>query len=106
MEDPNPEVSGRGAGRLREAGIVVHRGLAEAQAREVNRGFCRWVVSGKPFVTVKLAVSLDGQIAASGGDSRWITGEGAPRRAHRVRSGADAVLVGGETARRGGPPPG
>ena len=103
MEDPNPEVSGRGAGRLREAGIVVHRGLAEAQAREVNRGFCRWVVSGKPFVTVKLAVSLDGQIAASGGDSRWITGEAARRRVHRMRSGADAVLVGGETARRDDP---
>ena len=103
MEDPNPAVSGRGARRLREGGIVVHRGLEEARARDLNRGFCRWVVSGKPFVTVKLAVSLDGQIAASGGDSRWITGAAARRRVHRMRSEADAVLVGGETARRDDP---
>ncbi len=75
----------------------------EAEARELNRGFCRWVVSGKPFVTLKLALSLDGQIAAAGGDSRWITGEAARRRVHRMRSAADAVLVGGETARRDDP---
>lgn len=103
MEDPNPAVSGGGAGRLRDAGLVVHRGLMEAEARELNRGFCRWVVSGKPFVTLKLAVSLDGQIAAAGGASRWITGEAARRRVHRMRSEADAVLVGGETARRDDP---
>lgn len=103
MEDPNPAVSGRGAARLREAGLAVHRGPMEAEARELNRGFCRWVVSGKPFVTLKLAVSLDGQIAAAGGDSRWITGEAARRRVHRMRSEADAVLVGGETARRDDP---
>jgi diaminohydroxyphosphoribosylaminopyrimidine deaminase/5-amino-6-(5-phosphoribosylamino)uracil reductase len=103
MEDPNPAVSGRGAERLRDAGLVVHRGPMEAEARELNRGFCRWVVSGKPFVTLKLAVSLDGQIAAAGGDSRWITGEAARRRVHRMRSEADAVLVGGETARRDDP---
>ena len=103
MEDPNPVVSGRGAGRLRDAGLVVHRGPMETEARELNRGFCRWVVSGKPFVTLKLAVSLDGQIAAAGGGSRWITGEVARRRVHRMRSEADAVLVGGETARRDDP---
>jgi diaminohydroxyphosphoribosylaminopyrimidine deaminase/5-amino-6-(5-phosphoribosylamino)uracil reductase len=103
MEDPNPAVSGRGARRLRDAGLVVHRGLMEAEARELNRGFCRWVVTGKPFVTLKLAVSLDGQIASAGGDSRWITGEEARRRVHRMRSAADAVLVGGETARRDDP---
>jgi diaminohydroxyphosphoribosylaminopyrimidine deaminase / 5-amino-6-(5-phosphoribosylamino)uracil reductase len=103
MEDPNPAVSGRGARRLRDAGLVVHRGPMEAEARELNRGFTRWVVSGKPFVTLKLAVSLDGQIAAAGGDSRWITGEAARRRVHRMRSETDAVLVGGETARRDDP---
>jgi len=103
MEDPNPAVSGRGARRLRDAGLVVHRGMMETEARELNRGFCRWVVSGKPFVTLKLAVSLDGQIAAAGGGSRWITGEPARRRVHRMRSEADAVLVGGETARRDDP---
>ncbi|MFA6146880.1 MAG: bifunctional diaminohydroxyphosphoribosylaminopyrimidine deaminase/5-amino-6-(5-phosphoribosylamino)uracil reductase RibD [bacterium] len=103
LEDPNPAVSGGGARKLRDAGLVVHRGVMEAEAREVNRGFCRWVVAGKPFVTLKLAVSLDGQIAAAGGDSRWITSEAARRRVHRMRSGADAVLVGGETARRDDP---
>jgi diaminohydroxyphosphoribosylaminopyrimidine deaminase/5-amino-6-(5-phosphoribosylamino)uracil reductase len=103
MEDPNPAVSGRGSMRLRDAGLVVHRGLMEAEARELNRGFCRWVVTGKPFVTLKLAVSLDGQIAAAGGDSRWITGDAARRRVHRMRSTADAVLVGGDTARRDDP---
>jgi diaminohydroxyphosphoribosylaminopyrimidine deaminase/5-amino-6-(5-phosphoribosylamino)uracil reductase len=103
MEDPNPKVTGGGGNRLRKAGVVVHRGLMEAQAREQNRGFCRWAVSGKPFVTLKLAVSLDGQIAAAGGDSRWITGEAARRRVHRMRSGVDAILVGGETARRDDP---
>ena len=103
MTDPNPAVSGRGARRLRDAGIVVHRGLMEPEARELNRGYCRWVATGKPFVTLKLAVSLDGQIAAAGGDSRWITGEASRRRVHRMRSWADAVLVGGETARRDDP---
>src|SRR3989304_4883576 len=91
MEDPNPEVSGRGGGGLREAGMGVHRGLAEAQAREVNRGFCRWVVSGKPFVTVKLAVSLDGQIAASGGDYRWIPGGAAGGRIFLAVLGSEGV---------------
>jgi len=103
MEDPNPVVSGGGAKRLRDAGLVVHGGLVEAEARELNRGFCRWVVTGRPFVTLKLAVSLDGQVAAAGGASRWITGDGARRRAHGMRAAADAVLVGGETARRDDP---
>jgi diaminohydroxyphosphoribosylaminopyrimidine deaminase/5-amino-6-(5-phosphoribosylamino)uracil reductase len=103
MEDPNPRVRGRGARRLREAGLTVHEGLLSDAARELNRGFSRWVVSGRPHVTLKLAVSLDGQIAASGGASRWISGEAARRLVHRMRSEADAVLVGGGTARRDDP---
>jgi diaminohydroxyphosphoribosylaminopyrimidine deaminase/5-amino-6-(5-phosphoribosylamino)uracil reductase len=99
MEDPNPRVLGRGARRLREAGLAVHEGLLAGQAREINRGYCRWIVSGKPYVTLKIAVSLDGQIAAATGNSRWISGEKARRAAHRMRSEADAVLVGGNTAR-------
>ncbi|MGE5248189.1 MAG: bifunctional diaminohydroxyphosphoribosylaminopyrimidine deaminase/5-amino-6-(5-phosphoribosylamino)uracil reductase RibD, partial [Verrucomicrobiota bacterium] len=70
MDDPNPRVAGRGARRLRAAGLTVHEGLLSEKARELNRGYCRWVVSGKPYVTLKLAVSLDGQIAAAGGNSR------------------------------------
>jgi len=99
MQDPNPRVLGRGARRLREAGLEVHEGLLSEEARRLNRGYSRWIVSGVPFVTVKLAVSLDGQIAAATGNSRWISGEAARRAAHRLRSEADAVLVGGRTAR-------
>ena len=103
MEDPNPRVRGRGARRLREAGVVVRDGLMETEARELNRGYLRWVVSGRPHVTLKLAISLDGQIAAAGGASRWITGEAARLAVHRMRSEADALLVGGGTARRDDP---
>jgi diaminohydroxyphosphoribosylaminopyrimidine deaminase/5-amino-6-(5-phosphoribosylamino)uracil reductase len=103
MEDPNPKVSGRGAKRLEDAGLEVRGGLLSAAARELNRGYCRWVVSGRPFVTLKLAVSLDGQIAAAAGESRWITGEAARRVVHRMRSASDAVLIGGETARKDDP---
>jgi diaminohydroxyphosphoribosylaminopyrimidine deaminase/5-amino-6-(5-phosphoribosylamino)uracil reductase len=103
MEDPNPKVSGRGARRLREAGLDVRGELLPDAARELNRGYCRWIVSGRPFVTLKLAVSLDGQIAGTTGESRWISGERARGIVHRMRSEADAVLVGGETARRDDP---
>lgn len=103
MEDPNPRVSGRGAKRLREAGLDVRGGLLSGEAFELNRGYCRWIVSGRPFVILKLAVSLDGQIAAATGESRWITGEKARGIVHRMRFGVDAVLVGGETARKDDP---
>ncbi len=100
MTDPNPIVAGKGFRALRKAGIRVAVGLMEEEARSLNRPYCRWVVTGRPFVTLKLAVSLDGQIAASTGDSRWISGEAARGMVHRMRSEADAVLVGGETFRR------
>jgi diaminohydroxyphosphoribosylaminopyrimidine deaminase/5-amino-6-(5-phosphoribosylamino)uracil reductase len=103
MEDPNPKVSGRGARRLMEAGLVVHGGLLSEAARGLNRGYCRWIVSGRPFVTLKIAVSLDGQIAAATGESRWITGPEARAAVQRMRFAADAVLVGGETARKDDP---
>ena len=103
IEDPNPRVRGRGGRRLREAGVAVHEGLLSDGAGELNRGFARWVVTGRPYVTLKLAVSLDGQIAAAGGASRWISGEAARRMVHRMRSESDAILVGGGTARRDDP---
>ncbi|MCL1926903.1 MAG: bifunctional diaminohydroxyphosphoribosylaminopyrimidine deaminase/5-amino-6-(5-phosphoribosylamino)uracil reductase RibD [Syntrophorhabdaceae bacterium] len=103
IDDPNPKVCGRGAKRLREAGLTVHAGLLSGDAFEMNRAWRHWVVSGKPFVTLKLAVSLDGQIAAATGESQWITGERARLAVHRMRRVSDAILVGGETARKDDP---
>lgn len=103
MQDPNPQVAGKGFRALRTAGIPVVCGVMEEEARSLNRGYCRWVVSGRPFVTLKLAVSLDGQIAVASGESRWISGESARKIVHRMRSEADAVLVGGKTLRRDAP---
>ena len=102
-EDPNPLVSGKGFAALRAAGIRVAAGLLEREARELNAPYCRWIVSGRPHVTLKLAMSLDGQVAARAGSSRWISGPKARAIVHRMRSAADAVLVGGETFRRDDP---
>jgi diaminohydroxyphosphoribosylaminopyrimidine deaminase/5-amino-6-(5-phosphoribosylamino)uracil reductase len=103
MQDPNPLVAGKGFRALRAAGIPVVCGVMEKEARSLTREYCRWVVSGRPFVTLKLAVSLDGQIAAASGESRWISGEPARKIVHRMRSEADAVLVGARTFRRDAP---
>ncbi len=98
MEDPNPLVSGSGFRALRAAGIEVHAGLMENEARSLNLGWIHWIATGRPFVTLKLATSLDGQIAGSTGESRWVTGEKSRLRVHRMRAENDAVLIGGETA--------
>jgi diaminohydroxyphosphoribosylaminopyrimidine deaminase/5-amino-6-(5-phosphoribosylamino)uracil reductase len=92
--DPFPLVDGRGVARLRAAGIVVEIGLRETEARALNRAFLCRVTRGRPHVTLKAAVTLDGKIAAADGASRWITGEAARREAHRMRFAADAILVG------------
>lgn len=102
-EDPDPRVQGRGVARLRAAGVTVTTGLAESSARALNRGFILKVTQQRPMFTLKLATSLDGRIAAAGGDSRWITGPEARQRAHRLRASHDAVLVGAETALRDDP---
>ncbi len=103
MQDPNPLVAGKGFRALRRAGIPVVRGMMEEEARSLNRSYCRWVVSGRPFVTLKLAISLDGQVASASGESRWISGDPARKIVHRMRSETDAVLVGGETYRQDAP---
>lgn len=103
MQDPNPLVAGKGFAALRSAGVEVAAGVLERDARELNAGYCRWIVTGRPYVTLKLAMSMDGQIAARSGSSRWISGEKARAMVHRMRSESDAVLVGGGTFRADDP---
>ena len=98
IEDPDPRVSGRGVAQLREAGIEVEHGLCAAEARLLNAGFFSRHGKTRPEVTLKLATTMDGRIATHQGDSQWITGELARRRAHLLRAQADAVLVGSGTA--------
>jgi diaminohydroxyphosphoribosylaminopyrimidine deaminase/5-amino-6-(5-phosphoribosylamino)uracil reductase len=103
LQDPFPEVNGKGAARLREAGIRVDVGLMEAQAREVHRGFLSRVTRGRPWITIKAAASLDGRIALANGESRWITSEAARRDVHAMRARACAVLTGIGTVLRDDP---
>lgn len=97
MVDPNPLVAGRGVARLREAGIAVEVGDCEEEARRLNEVFIKYITTRTPFVTLKVAVSLDGKIATCTGDSKWITNEQARKRVHEIRNEVDAVLVGKET---------
>jgi diaminohydroxyphosphoribosylaminopyrimidine deaminase / 5-amino-6-(5-phosphoribosylamino)uracil reductase len=96
--DPNPRVSGHGFAELRAAGVSVEVGLLERQARELNEAFAWHAVTGRPFVTLKLAMTLDGRIADAAGRSQWITSERARAEVHRLRSTVDAILIGRGTA--------
>jgi len=97
MRDPNPHVEGGGVEKLRRAGIAVEVGVLEAECRAVNEAWIHFVTTGRPLVTMKAAVTLDGRIAARGGDSKWITGEAARREAHRLRAAHDGIVVGART---------
>mgnify|MGYP000321378693 CR=1 FL=1 len=103
LEDPDPRVSGGGRRILQRAGIAVDEGLMTREAAELNAGFLSRVRRHRPWVTLKLASTLDGRIALASGESRWITGEAARRFAHQLRAEADAVLVGAGTARADDP---
>jgi diaminohydroxyphosphoribosylaminopyrimidine deaminase/5-amino-6-(5-phosphoribosylamino)uracil reductase len=98
MKDPNPLVAGRGFRRLRKAGIEVRSGILEEECRMLNEAFIKYVTRGLPLVTLKLAASLDGKIAAMTGDARWISSEDSRRLVHRLRNRVDAVLIGVGTA--------
>ena len=95
--DPHPEAGG-GIGRLRRAGIRVEIGVLERECREQHRGFLSVLETGRPFVVLKLAATLDGRIATATGESRWITGPAAREAVHRLRRRVDAIWVGAETA--------
>lgn len=97
MVDPNPLVAGSGLRRLAEQGIAVSHGLMEAQAKRLNRGFIKRMQSGMPFVTVKLAASLDGKTALANGKSQWITGPLARQDVQRHRAASCAILTGSGT---------
>lgn len=98
LEDPDPRVRGQGIARLRAGGIPVCLGVGVAEAQEINAGFLMRINEGRPLVTLKAATTLDGRIATHTGQSQWITGEAARQRAHLLRAGHDAVMVGSGTA--------
>lgn len=97
IEDPAPHVAGSGIARLRQAGVRVDVGLLDERAREVHRHYLHHLETGRPYVTLKLATSLDGRVATACGDSKWITGEPARRSAHRLRAVHHGIAVGAAT---------
>ncbi len=97
-EDPNPKVSGNGFAHLRAAGIDVSTGLLSREADQLNENYLHYMRTGRPFVHLKLALSLDGKIATRTGDSRWITGAESRARVQNLRHHADAILIGAGTA--------
>jgi len=98
MQDPDPRVAGRGLGQLAQAEIEIVTGILEQEALALNRTYVHHRVTGRPFVSLKLALSLDGRLAAPDGSARWISGPGARRATHRRRMEADAVVVASGTA--------
>ncbi len=94
MKDPNPLVAGRGIKRLRKAGVVVDVGVLEEACRELNAPFSKYITQGKPYVTLKAALTLDGKIATGSGDSRWISSAASRNYVHALRRNIDAILVG------------
>lgn len=97
--DPNPAHAGRADVLLKQAGIAVKSGVAKEECQALNRSFFHWITTRKPFVRLKMAMTLDGKIATSNGNSQWITGTEARERVQYLRRGADGIMVSGRTVR-------
>lgn len=96
-DDPDPRVSGRGIEKLKQSGVEVTTGVMKEKADSLNRIFFHYAVNKQPYVTLKMATSIDGKIATSSGESQWITGAAARMDGHKLRHERDAILVGIET---------
>jgi len=94
MLDPNPLVSGRGKKILEDHGLQVQAGVLESEARKLNESFIKYITTGRPFVILKTAMSMDGKIATTSGQSKWITSEDSRKIVHQIRDEVDAILVG------------
>ena len=103
MDDPNPGVQGGGNRYLQDQDIDVTTGICEKEARTLNEAFITWVTTGRPFVVVKCAATLDGRIATRTGDSRWVTGPASRQFVHRIRHAVDGIMVGVETVKKDNP---
>jgi diaminohydroxyphosphoribosylaminopyrimidine deaminase/5-amino-6-(5-phosphoribosylamino)uracil reductase len=103
VEDPDPRVSGGGVARLREAGVTVDVGVGEAEVRAYLAPYLKQRRTGRPWVVLKLAATLDGRTAAPDGTSQWITGPLARADVHRLRAESDAIIVGAGTVRSDDP---
>ncbi len=101
--DPNPKVNGKGLAELKQAGIDIDCGLLENKIKKQNEIYIKYIKTGFPFVLVKSAASLDGKIATTTGESRWISGKKSRYYAHLLRGEYDAVMVGSGTIRRDDP---
>ncbi len=97
MADPNPLVSGKGIKALRDAGIEVETGVLEKEAKELNRVFIKNITTQKPYVAIKTATTLDGNIATLNGSSKWITSESARKYVRKLRAEFDALMTGSGT---------